>query len=185
MKHSLVLALCLMGCTGRASLGDQGTSSDPLSAEPSDGGGVSEPDDAGTPIASTDVEFIELVDPQAPWQVVHIDANCHVTDGSGLDAQGDPSRCGELFAFAVEADPTKYGCGRGCFPVEMCTGTVRMHLRDGRDFVRRDDDADRCLVALPGIPTEKAALGAWYSAGGGGPDNGAFTGWRDAGGGGT
>lgn len=168
MKRSFVLVLGLMGCMGRASLGDQGSSSDPLSAAPdsSAGPGASVPvdagessgDDAGSPILSTDVEYVEL-DTVGPFVApLRVDDQCRVTDGSGLNVAGDPARCGELFAVSV--DPTPYGCGPNCIP-DTCTGTIRVHLHDGRDLLR-DVGADRCSVALPGVLTEKFAWGVWY-----------------------
>ncbi|MDF2692324.1 MAG: hypothetical protein K0S65_707 [Labilithrix sp.] len=175
MKRYPVLALCLMGCMGRASLGDQGTSSDPLSSAPVPDSGASPLDDAGSPpsstedagrpFLSTDVEYVEVDTAFGTFvSPMRIDASCRVTDAAGFDGPGDPARCGDLFAAA--ADPTSYGCGPICVP-NTCTGTVRVHLRDGRDFVR-DLHADRCSVAIPGLMTEKMAWAVWYSTHDGG-----------------
>lgn len=172
MKRSFVLALGLMGCMGRASLGDQGTSSDPLSTVPDSSAGPSasvpvdaaEPpsssEDAGSPILSTDVEYVEVDTAIAPFvSPLRIDDQCHMTDGSGHEMVGDPVRCGELFGVSV--DPNPWFCGPYCIPDE-CSGTIRVHLHDGRDFVR-DLGADRCSVAIPGVVTEKYAWAVWYS----------------------
>ncbi|OJY17214.1 MAG: hypothetical protein BGO98_13815 [Myxococcales bacterium 68-20] len=169
-KRSILLAVFFLACGDRVSLGDHGTSSDPLSANESNEGSTepgfasADPDagaDAGS-IPVGDIAYIE-VDETDISRTIRVDASCRVTDHTGLDAMGDPTRCADLFVTSV--DPTSYGCGYSCVP-NTCTGTVRIHLNDGTDLVR-DLGADRCSVAVPSVLTHKWLYAVWYSAGGG------------------
>lgn len=169
-KRSILLAVFFLGCGDRVSLGDHGTSSDPLSTNESNQGSAESPFASGDPDAGaatdagsipvSDIAYIEVVEPS---REIRVDASCRVTDGTGLDAMGHPDRCAELFVTSV--DPTSYGCGPSCGPAAICTGTVRIHLNDGTDVVR-DLAADRCSVAVPSVATHKFVYAVWYSAGG-------------------
>ncbi len=169
-KRSILLAVFFLACGDRASLGDHGAGSNPLSVDESDKS-AAEPDtadagattDAGT-IPVSDIDYIEVDESTAAVpRVIRVDASCRVTDHTGLDAMGAPDRCEDLFLKSV--DPTSYGCGYSCVP-NICTGTVRIHLNDGTDLVR-DLAADRCSVAVPSVLTHKWVYAVWYSAGGG------------------
>lgn len=169
-KRTILLAVCFIGCGDRASLGDHSSGKESLSvSEPNEstttdaGSAPANGADAGS-VAASDIAFIEVDEilSGAP-RTIRVDADCRVTDGDGLDAMGDVARCQELFTVSV--DPTPLGCGMSCIP-NLCIGTVRMHLNDGRDLVR-DLGADRCSTTIPSVPTHKFTYAVWYSAGGG------------------
>ena len=78
--------------------------------------------------------------------------------GGGIDKIGDLATCKQLFDYAV--DPKNWGCG----PMGG-SGTLTLRLKDGRSFVR-DLSADRCSVAISGLPAHKGMYAMWYSVGG-------------------
>jgi len=173
-KRSLFLAVFLIGCGGRVSLGEHGSGDNQLSSAdsgeaPTDGGasGLVIPDapvvdsgPAAVAIDRSEVDYIEDDESAAPTaRKIRIYANCRVTDHTGLDAMADLARCKELFDVVLE--PTTYWCGGADI-----VGTLRLHLKDGRDYVR-DLNADVCVTKIPGTRAHKFTWAAWYSAGGG------------------
>jgi hypothetical protein len=179
VRQSILLTLFVLGCSDPVS-SEHGSGTGALAVSRSSAtdptkGAEPDPDDPQTgpqtdpgsdSIAVGNIEFIEVDESAAAVpRRIRVDSSCRVTDDHGLDAAGDAARCSELYAIAIDQTtaPT-YGCGANCVP-NTCTGTVRIHLNDGRDLVR-DIAADRCSVAIPSVPTHKFVYGVWYSAGG-------------------
>jgi hypothetical protein len=184
MKLALI-ALLLVGCGARVSMGDNGSGENGLGGTPetdtgSAGGLAGSPTDSGTsttdsrpywldvdvgerppamdvgaPITASDVLDVIV---EEPMRRIRVESSCRVTDHTGLDAMAGATHCSQLFA--VIGDTTIWGCGPN-----GGNGTVTVHLRDGRTFVR-DLSADRCSVVIPSLPTHKHVYAAWYSAGG-------------------
>ena len=179
-QNILVAMLFLAGCGDRVSLGEHGTDRDQLTVreseqgDPSDGdtdtnggGGTSHGRATdGETISWTDIEYIEVDElGSARVRKIRVDADCHVTDDTGLDAVGDASKCTEVMKLSLDTS-ADYGCGYSCAPAASCQGTVQIHLKDGRDLVRNIAD-DNCSVQLPSIATHKVVYWVWYSVGGG------------------
>ena len=177
-KRTILLAVFFLGCGDRISLGEHDTDSDPLAVSDEQQGSAAQsaappprdetprPVVVNDPISWMDIDYIEVDESEAAVpRKMRVDSECRVTDHNGLDAMGDATQCQELLETAVDVTGD-YGCGYSCEPSTSCKGTVRIHLKDGRDLVR-DIAAERCSVRLPSVPTHKFVYGVWFSAGGG------------------